>query len=222
MIVVLTNRPATISVELFFGMLRPFVDVARARQSVGLPQSVFGDTLTFTSPPVRERGDGRIEIPLTANTDGRIIIGEDPGPDSIARAGCSSGAHPPPAGDTTELARRIGADPDFETTDTQPVSIAGLDGLQVDGTFRALDLCYGMWSPSRNGDGGGGPRVHQPTLEGGWRIRVYMVDYPEWALSETNWRPRVLTVAVIAPENDFEGVLERAAPIIDSLEFRPG
>ena len=110
-------------------MLRPFVDVARARQSVGLPQSVFGDTLTFTSPPVRERGDGRIEIPLTANTDGRIIIGEDPGPDSIAREGCWSGAHPPPAGDTTELARRIGADPDFETTDTQPVSIAGLDGL---------------------------------------------------------------------------------------------
>ena len=54
-------------------------------------------------------------------------------------------------------------------------------------------------------------------------MRLYLVDYPESAWpSGSNWRPQVLTIAVIAPQTDFERALEQAAPIVESIEFHPG
>ena len=51
----------------------------------------------------------------------------------------------------------------------------------------------------------------RPTL----RMRLYLVDYPGESA-------QVLTIAVIAPEPDFERVLEEATPIVESLEFHTG
>jgi hypothetical protein len=189
--------------------------------------SEFADTLTFRAPPLIPRGDGMIAIPLTENgqpseSGGRVVIGPDPVPINDVRAGCLSvpiGTALPIADDAAALARSIEADPDFENTSTQPVSIAGIDGLQIDLTFSEPDLCYELWSPSRRRIGAGSRDV--PGEE--WRMRLYLVDYPEAAWpSEVTWRPRVLTVAVIALANDFDAVLEQAAPIVDSIEFKGG
>ena len=170
----------------------------------------MGGTLTFTAPPLVPRGDGRLEIPLTGS-GGRIIIGEDPVPMSPVRGDCLSvpiGTAVPVAEDATVLARSIEADSDFETTEPVPVSIAGIDGLQMDVTFSERDLCYSLWSPSRRGSGTGPLQV--PTGE--WRMRLYLIDIPESAWpSDSDWRPQVMTIAIIAPATDFERALELGA-----------
>jgi hypothetical protein len=188
---------------------------------VAVWHSEFGDTLTFTAPPLTGRGDGLIEIALTASQYGRVIIAPDPVPSSVTREDClelAIGQIAPRAEDSTALARNIGAEPDFEATDTVPVSIAGTEGLQMDVTFTEHDLCYELWSPSRKGSGT--PWLEAlPEVE--WKMRLYLVDIPQsvWP-SDLISKPRVLSVAVIAPENDFDAVLERAAPIVDSIEFK--
>ena len=84
------------------------------------------------------------------------------------------------------------ADPDFETTETVPVRIAGIDGLQIDGVVTAQwdtnwSLCYPMWTTNAQV----------------FRMRLYLIDYPAESA-------QVLTIAIIAPEPDFERVLEEA------------
>ena len=141
---------------------------------------------------------------------------------SPVREDCLSqpnGTSDPIAANAAALARSLEADADFETTETVPAAVAGIDGLQMDVTFREQDLCYTLWSPSRRGSG----TEPQEASTGEWRMRLYLVDYPEssWP-TDTNWKPQVLTVAVIAPETDFERSVEQATPIVASLEFRPG
>ena len=46
-------------------------------------------------------------------------------------------------------------------------------------------------------------------------MRLYLVDYPGDAAE-------VLAIAVIAPEEAFESVLEKATPIVESLEAHSG
>lgn len=208
---------------LVYGYASNDVPTTENGQSVAVPQNIFGGTLTLIAPPLVPRGDGHIEIPLTAS-GGRVVIGEDPVPMSPVREDCLSvaiGTALPIADDAAALARSIEADPDFGTTGAVPVSIAGIDGLQMDVMFNEQDLCYSLWSPSRLGSGTGPVEVLTGDL--GWRMRLYLVDYPEPAWpSDSNWRPQVLTIAVIAPQTDFERALEQAASIVESLEFRPG
>ena len=45
-------------------------------------------------------------------------------------------------------------------------------------------------------------------------MRLYLINYPGESA-------QVLTIAIIAPETDFERVLEQATPIVESLEFHP-
>lgn len=210
---------------LVYGFGSDPVETTENGQAVFEQHSEFADTLTFSAPPLIPRGDGLIEISLTASgqlteTGGRVIIGPDPVPMNDLREGCLSvpiGTTLPIADDAEALARRIEADPDFETTETVPASIAGIDGLQIDLTFTEQDLCYTLWSPSRRGSGTEPSDV--PGEE--WRMRLYLVDYPEAAWpSDVTWKPQVLTIAVIAPQTDFERALERAAPIVDSIEFK--
>jgi len=52
-------------------------------------------------------------------------------------------------------------------------------------------------------------------------MRLYLIDYPTEPASPSGWNPQVLTIAVIAPETDFERALEEARPILESLEFHP-
>jgi hypothetical protein len=195
---------------LVYGFDADGIDTRENGQYVAVPHNEFAGTLRFIAPPLVPRGDGRIEIALAVESDARVVIGEDPRPDRPERQGCSSGG-PSPAAGATELARDIGTDPALETTEPVAVSIAGIDALQMDVTFSEPDLCYGLWSYTR-GDAGAPP----------WRMRLYLVDYPESAWpSDLNWRPQVLTIAVIAPQADFERALEQATPIVESLEFQP-
>ena len=125
------------------------------------------------------------------------MIATDPLP---VETGCENG--PAPA-DAEALARSIMADPDFETIGTVPVRIAGIDGLQMDVVVtRQPNVCY--WPV--------GTRVRTGPSAPGWRMRLYLIDYPGESA-------QVLTIAVIAPETDFERVLEEATPIVESLEF---
>jgi hypothetical protein len=50
-------------------------------------------------------------------------------------------------------------------------------------------------------------------LAPGNRIQLYLLDLPE-GLSA-----RILAIAVIAPEERFDAVMEEAVPILDSIEF---
>ena len=102
--------------------------------------------------------------------------------------------------DAEAMARRIMADPNFETTEPVAVRIAGVDGLQMDADAARgdpNDFCW-RWIPDQADR---------------WRMRLYLVDYPGESAA-------VLTIAVIAaPEFDFERVLEEATPIVESLEI---
>jgi hypothetical protein len=46
-------------------------------------------------------------------------------------------------------------------------------------------------------------------------MRLYLVDLPGGSA-------RILAIAIIASEADFERVLEAATPIVDSFEFHTG
>ena len=50
-------------------------------------------------------------------------------------------------------------------------------------------------------------------LEQGSRTRLYVFDVPEGSTIRT------MAVAINAPEQDFEHVMEAADPIVDSFEF---
>jgi hypothetical protein len=210
---------------LVYGFGSDALETTANGHAVDVEHSEFG--VTFTAPPLTGRRDGPIAIPLTENDQlteagGRVVIAPDPVPINDVRADCLPvpiGTALPIADDAAALARNIEADPDFETTNTQPVSIAGIDGLQIDLTFSEQDLCYELWSPSRRRIGAGSRDV--PGEE--WRMRLYLVDYPETAWPpDAIWRPQVLTIAVMGSANDFDAVLERATPIVDSIEFKEG
>ena len=52
-------------------------------------------------------------------------------------------------------------------------------------------------------------------LDQGHRMRLYLLDLPE------GMSARILAIAIFAPEQVFERVMEAAASIVDSFEFRP-
>jgi hypothetical protein len=92
------------------------------------------------------------------------------------------------------------ANPDFGTTGTLPVRIAGFDGLQMDleGSDSPFSFsCSGWFGPD------------QLTR---WATRLYLIDYPGESA-------QVLAIAVISSEADFERVIEVARPIVESLEI---
>jgi len=181
-------------------------------QSVAVPYSILDSEVTFAAaPPWRfnaERGpeaeasgDGPIFMTLARGRNENVVIAADP----LPRRGCDSG---PAAADAEALARRIMADPDFETIGTTPVRIAGIEGLQMDVVVAAGDVCF--WT--------NWVLEVQPTIDtgyAGFRMRLYLIDYPGDAA-------QVLTIAVIAPEEAFERVLDAATPIVDSLEIHSG
>ena len=83
-------------------------------------------------------------------------------------------------------------------------------------------MANGTVSLWRNLRADGGFEV--PPGDPGWRLRLDQIDYPSELASPSgsNWRPQVLTIAVIASETDFERALEQATPIVESIEFHPG
>jgi hypothetical protein len=118
------------------------------------------------------------------------------------------------------LAQRIRSDPTFETTVPVDVTIGGAQGLYMD-----LALAPGA-TVYRDEDGRTsvlGPMSLHPysgamtwgaLIDPDSRMRLYLVDLPEGSVY------RMLAIAIGAPSSSFEQVLEAAAPIVDSIEFR--
>ena len=181
------------------GLLYPnYVPTTENGQSVAVPYSFLDGEVTFAAAPPWYSEDVGPTVMGFGGGRQHFVIAADPLP---VRTGCEKG--PAPA-DAKALARSLMSDPAFETTETVPVRIAGIDGLQIDGVVTAQwdtnwSLCYPMWTTDAQV----------------FRMRLYLIDYPGESA-------QVLTLAVIAPEADFERVLEEATLVVESLEFHPG
>jgi hypothetical protein len=210
---------------LLYGFGEPEVTTTENGQSVAVPFSEFGDTVTFTAPPPRVvLDDSSFEFGSAASSDGRVVFTVDPRPDSqapecetvggVSRLDALGVGDLIPPADASALLRSIEADPGYEITGTGSGSLPiDFDLVELNVTFSAdADPCYGVWVP-RNASVDGAR----------WRMRLHLINYPrESALpSESSWRPQVLAIAVIAPETDFERVLREATPILESLQFHP-
>lgn len=154
-----------------------------------------GEVTFATAPPWRRAlGDpsdaSDTHIRLQAGREEFVVIGTDPLPGG---ADCEIASAP---ADAEALAQSIVASPDFETSGTVPVRIAGLDGLQMDVDVNH-NPCWRWWGPDQLAQ---------------WRTRLYLLDYPGPSA-------QILIIAVIAPASDLERVIEEATPIVDSLEI---
>jgi hypothetical protein len=140
----------------------------------------------------------------------RIHLLADPLPVGV---GCEAG---PPAADAEALAGIIRSDPDLETTEPVAVSLGGAEALTMD-VVAATGASFCDYFPA--------PLVVSSATEQlpasmdlapGNRMRLYMLDLPEGLPA------RLLAIAVIAPEERFDAVLEAAEPILESIEFDTG
>jgi hypothetical protein len=183
---------------LVYGYVYEDLPTTENGRSVAVPFSFLDGEVTFAV--ASQFYSERIDPTVMQFGGGRqhVVIAVDP---VSVETGCENG--PTPAG-AEALASSIMADPDFEAIETVPVRIAGIDGLQIDGVVTAQwdtnwSLCYPIWTTDAQV----------------FRIRLYLIDYPGEAA-------QVLTIAVIAPETDFERMLEQATPTVESLELHPG
>jgi hypothetical protein len=143
----------------------------------------------------------------------RVMLVADPLP---VETGCEDGRAP---ADAEELARSIRTDPDLEATEPVVVSVGGIDALRMD-VVAAIGASICEVVPA--------PQVVAPTpsagpngdlgwagvgLDEGHRMRLYLLDLPGGSA-------HILAIAIIAPDARFEHVVEAAAPIIASFEFR--
>lgn len=130
----------------------------------------------------------------------RVMVMADPRP--IERR-CFWG---PAQADAEALARRLRSDPDLEATEPLAVSVAGREALRMDVvTAPGASVCGGTTRVVSAREG--------VALSQGSRMRLYMFDLPDGSSA------RILAIAIVAPEADFERVLAAAAPIVASFEF---
>jgi hypothetical protein len=100
----------------------------------------------------------------------------------------------PAPSDAEALVQSIQADPRYQGRGPVAETIGGLSALQLDGVAAYESSCaVGLVPASVT------------------RARLYLVDLPGRT---------VLAIAMSADEDSFEDVLERAAPIVDSIEFQ--
>ena len=164
--------------------------------------------VTFNAAPPWDHSWAGWEVSPTMTTlllarhpEERLVVLADPRPIETA---CTMG----PAPTTAEaLAQSLGSDPDLEASEPVKVRIAGIDALQVDVVAATSgNLCAEVGVPEVVAGG------TATDLDPGQRMRLYLIDYPGISA-------RVVAIAIIAPEDRFEQVLEVATPIVDSLEF---
>ena len=123
----------------------------------------------------------------------------------------------PAAADAASMAAIIGADPDIRASDPIPVLISGTDGVQMDvAAAPRASLCDQLGEPglfkvagTPSGDWGA-----YLGLNGRWRYRLYLVDDPGSS--------RIVAIVVFAPERRFDGLMQAAAPVLDSIHLRTG
>ncbi len=118
---------------------------------------------------------------------------------------CAQG--PVPA-DAAAFAQAVIADPNFETTAPVAARVGGVEAVAIDVALSpAGRVCWAYRTDGHRW-------IH--ALEPGKRLRLFLVDLPE------GMSMRTLAIAVMAPDERFEEVIEEATPIIDSIEFHPG
>ena len=135
-----------------------------------------------------------------------LLILADPRP---IGPGCEEA--PAPA-DAEALAQSLRSDPDLEVDAPVAVTIGGIPALQLDVVLapNASDCPWQMPSLSSTT-----PLLlkHAPfVVQGADRARLYLLDLPGGSA-------RILAVVTLTDEDSFEGVLEWAAPIVESIEF---
>ena len=146
---------------------------------------------------------------IRANYNERVALVADPLP---VETGCEEG--PAPA-DSEALAQSIRTDPDLEVSEPVAVSVGGIEGVRMDvvAAPRASD-CEGEGWPAVLAATDLNDESHRLVeMPVGSRMRLYLLDLPEEISA------RILAVAIVAPEQRFDQVVEAAAPILDSFEF---
>ena len=175
------------------------------------PWTAYSASSEPTVPTPNERTGGPV-LALEENPEEHLGLDADPHPVGSA---CQ-----PAAGhdDPEAVARGIRSDDDLETTAPVAVNVGGVDGLRMDVRVRAGAKPCSRWGPGypsapmvlAQGHSSGA------TLEGGSRMRLYLLDTP-WR--SENWSRRVFALWIVAPEARFERVVKAAQPILDSIEF---
>jgi hypothetical protein len=130
-----------------------------------------------------------------------------PNPLPVA-SGCQVGLDP---ADAAALARSIRSDTNFEATAPVDVTVGGVEGLLMDVTLApGASICPdedGRSSVVYPGDRWGA------LVDDRSRMRLYLLDLPE------GFTMRILAIAIVAPQERFDSVVEAAAPVVDSIEF---
>lgn len=123
---------------------------------------------------------------------------------------CGSSGTPATA---EELAARILHDPQLEATALEPVIVGGVEALGLDvAPAPGAEICEvdrlekGVPVVMHADDS------HPWLVDRGERMRVYLLDFP-------GDPGRTLAILIVAPEDDFEGVLTAAAPILGTFLF---
>ncbi|HET7727145.1 MAG TPA: hypothetical protein VFK54_07445, partial [Candidatus Limnocylindrales bacterium] len=125
-------------------------------------------------------------------------------------SGCEPGSAP---ADARALATAIRSDPDFEATAPVPVRVGGIEALAVDVTaVPGASVCEAYPAPMVLQPDGGADHAGLALREGS-RMRLYVIDVPEGSSID------VLAIAIVAPVERFEQVIEAATPILESVEI---
>lgn len=178
-------------------------------QPLAAPYSLFDGEVTLVAPAPWKYAFEQNAALVLGQDDylGRNIeLVADPFP---VAPDCGRGQAP---ADAEALAASIQANPDLVTTASLPTTIAGAEGLVLDVTVAADANICGVLTPGP--DAGYEQRRGEGTLAPGSRMRLYLLDHPEGSPAT-----RILAIAVVAPEAQFDAVFEAAAPIIESIEF---
>jgi hypothetical protein len=139
---------------------------------------------------------------LRRENETRLVLLADPLP---IETGCLKSPAPP---DVAALAQVLRSDPALEVAEPVTATIAGVEAVQIDVlAVTRTNLCEEVGVPEVVAGG------TATGLEPGQRMRLFLLDLPEGSSGT------VLAIAIVAPESRFEGVMEEAAPILDSLEF---
>jgi hypothetical protein len=172
-------------------------------RAVPVPYSFLDGEVTFAAaPPWSDTNHDRTSTTLGGVGRGSAVqftmftIVADP----VTGVGCEAGPAPV---DAEALVRSIRSNPDLEATAPVAVSVGGIDALRMD-----------VVGPGQLEVGDCPPMVLERLWAGpDGRMRVYVLDLPE------GMSARILAIAISALDSEFEHVVEKAAPILDSFEF---
>lgn len=181
-------------------------------EALAEPFEFLDGEVTFAAAPPWDYGVAGWDGPTMhtvgygGDDDERVAVVAHPQP---VETGCQAGRAP---SDAEALARSIRSDPDFEATAPVAVTVGGNDALRMDVTAApGASVCEAYPAPLVLT-----PNDHHPSgvvLKQGERMRLYLLDAPEGSST------RILAIAIAAPEDRFETVLDATAPIVDSFEF---